>query len=379
MKSLDTWNWKEFHVGDVFTVIRGKSYWGKSVERTLGVESWPNGLPHVSKATSNNGIEYYVPYEDADKYTTYKGNCVTVPRFPGNSGNCAFYQNREFFCSDGINIVTNNAMNKYIGLFVGCLIGKAIEGKYNMSRTMSVDMLKDETIPLPVTYTGAPDYGLITEYMKEMEDQVISALKDTLDSIETNNIFDTSEMDSITNVEQKEFTVEELFNVKTGRVYTKGNIKTTLKEGDHAGVPHVARSTSDNGTDCYIPFSDSDEYVTYPGNCITVSSLPHEDGTCAFYQPEEFFCGTGVNVLTSDKITRESAIYLCNCINRSVVGRYGMSHVLGASALKSTVIRIPVTADGQPDYDLMSKYIGEREREFTDKLRETLQTSQETE
>lgn len=157
-----------------------------------------------------------------------------------------------------------------------------------------------------------------------------------------------------------EFKVKDLFSIQTGKAYNKNKIDTS-----DFGLPHISRATSNQGIDCYVPFEDARLYTTYQGNCITVSSIPyHLDGTCAFYQPNKFFCGVGVNILTSPRMNKHFALFICNCINNAVVGKYGMARSLGASMLKEEILLLPVDDNDQPDYDFMAQYIRQRENQI---------------
>ena len=168
--------------------------------------------------------------------------------------------------------------------------------------------------------------------------------------------------------EWEEFRVGELFSIETGKAYNKNKIDTA-----DFGLPHISRATSNQGIDCYAPFDDEVLYKVYQGNCITVSSIPyHLDGTCAFYQPNKFFCGVGVNILTSPRMNKHFALFICNCINNAVVGKYGMARSLGASMLKEETLLLPVDYNGQPDYEFMEQYIRERESQIIAGLQDVL-------
>ncbi|MBR5795609.1 MAG: restriction endonuclease subunit S [Erysipelotrichaceae bacterium] len=158
-----------------------------------------------------------------------------------------------------------------------------------------------------------------------------------------------------------EFYLGDLFSIQTGKAYNKN--KMNIAE---TGLRHISRATSNHGIDCYADIEDYDEYVKYEPNCVTVSSIPYLDGTCAFYQDKEFCCGVGVNILTSPRLNKYNALYFCNCINQAVVGKYGMARSLGSSSLKEEVIKLPITPDGLPDYDFMEKYIKQLYDDFAD-------------
>lgn len=171
--------------------------------------------------------------------------------------------------------------------------------------------------------------------------------------------------------EWAEFRVGDLFRIKTGKAYNKNKIDVADK-----GLRHISRATSNHGIDCYVNIDSIDDIVTYDGNCVTVSSIPYADGTCAFYQDKTFCCGVGVNIVTHDLMTPELGQFLCTCINHAVIGKYGMARSLSARMLSEEVINLPITPDGLPDYQFMHDYIAERESQIIAGLHNVLNQMQ---
>lgn len=171
--------------------------------------------------------------------------------------------------------------------------------------------------------------------------------------------------------EWAEFKIGELFRIKTGKAYNKNKIDVANK-----GLRHISRATSNHGIDCYINLDSIDGIVTYEGNCVTVSSIPYTDGTCAFYQDKTFCCGVGVNIITHELMTPELGQFLCTCINHAVVGKYGMARSLSARMLSEEIINLPITPDGLPDYQFMHDYIAERESQIIAGLHNVLNQMQ---
>lgn len=108
MLELSDRKWAEFKVGDIFTVITGKAYNKNKMNLS------ENGLRHISRATSNHGIDCYASMDDYDDYIKYEGNCITVSSIPyQKDGTCAFYQDKEFCCGVGVNILNSDWLNSH--------------------------------------------------------------------------------------------------------------------------------------------------------------------------------------------------------------------------------------------------------------------------
>lgn len=137
------------------------------------------------------------------------------------------------------------------------------------------------------------------------------------------------------------FTIESLFDVKRGGGETPGP----------SAVPYVTSSARNNGVTDYREL-----VATYPAGTLTVAC----DGSIgsSFWQSRPYAASSHVCVLTPrDKgITETSALFLCALIRQEAF-RYSFGRAWQLSAMKRTALRLPVTEDGEPDWELMGRYI----------------------
>ena len=327
MLQLSDREWAEFKVGDLFNIFCGK---------VTTVDKSGSKFPIVSACTTNNAI---IGYTD-DESKLLNGNCLTI----GQQTAFCTYQENKFVATNNVDVLVpiDIILNKNTGLFLCTVINNEINGKFNYGRKLSASRAVEVKINLPITQSGIPDYQFMHDYIAEREPDYSWATQ----CIEPN-----AEL-SLTDREWAEFRVGDLFNIKTGKAYNKNKINVADK-----GLRHISRATSNHGIDCYINLDSIDGIVTYEGNCVTVSSIPYTDGTCAFYQDKIFCCGVGVNIITHELMTPELGQFLCTCINHAVVGKYGMARSLSINMLKDEIINLPITQDGTPDYDFMERYI----------------------
>ena len=327
MLQLSDRDWAEFRVGDLFNVKTGKAY----NKNKIDVAEY--GLRHISRATSNHGIDCYINLDSIDGIVTYEGNCVTVSSIPYTDGTCAFYQDKTFCCGVGVNIITHELMTPELGQFLCTCINHEVVGKYGMARSLSINMLKDEILNLPITSDGLPDYQFMHDYIAEREPDYSWATQ----CIEPN-----AEI-SLTDREWAEFKVGEIFDIRIARGNDKGNLTVG---GD---IPFIGRSNCNNGFQGYYDAP----YIT-DGNCITLGMV----GTFrAYWQENNFAASQNILTIRERNLNKYIALFICNIIEHAIEGKYSYGHSIKASTFKDTIINLPITQDGLPDYDFMERYI----------------------
>ncbi len=139
------------------------------------------------------------------------------------------------------------------------------------------------------------------------------------------------------------FSFEQLFDIKKGKRLTKDDMTA--------------------GTTAYIGATEANNGVTariankplHPAGTITVSY----DGSVgeAFYQPEPFWASDAVNVFYPRfELSREVALFLVTLI-RLEKFRYNYGRKWGLKTMKKSILRLPVDANGTPDFDAMATLV----------------------
>lgn len=153
---LNISSWKMFTFSKVFKFARGK--------RLISIDQSPGEIAYISSTKEKNGIDNYII--PPDFMTIYK-NALTI----NNSGSVGyvFYHDYEFVCSDHCTVLTINdkKLNPYLAIFIKPIV-EAIRVKYNFAREISDMRLKKETILLPTTNEGNPDWVWIENYIKSL-------------------------------------------------------------------------------------------------------------------------------------------------------------------------------------------------------------------
>ena len=327
MKQIDTKQWKEFIIKDLFTVKRPSA---------RSQANYNDGdIPFVASGNFNNGVLKYLEPKKGEILDA--GNCITVSPIDGSS----FYQEDDFLGRGGagssIILLYNPNLNLYNGYFIATEI-RTVCRKYAYSDMANKDTIGAEKIKLPVDETGNPDFSYMESYMKNLELAVSTSLTD-LQSAKKSDISGTLDISS-----WKLFQLSELFNVQKGKRLTKAD----MKDGK---IRFIGASAINNGITAYI---SNDEHL-HPQNTITLSY----NGSIgeAFYQDEMFWASDDVNVLYPKfEMNREMAFFIIPLL-KTAGKRYAFIDKWKKEDMEKSKIPLPVDKDGNPDYKYMENYI----------------------
>lgn len=160
-KKVDTREWGEFRVGEMFDIKRPAA---RSEKKYCEGE-----INYVSSGAFNNGVANKLmplPNELLDR-----GGCITVSPLDGSS----FYQEEDFLGRGGsgasISILYNSHLNRNNALFICSVIRSSANG-FGYTDLLNGENLKSLTIKLPMDKTGQPDWGYMEEYMRKVEERV---------------------------------------------------------------------------------------------------------------------------------------------------------------------------------------------------------------
>lgn len=125
MGKIDTSEWKEFRVGELFTQERGKEKAPKQNE--------PGDCPLIQETNNNNGFDrMVVPTK------IIKGNSITVSI---NYAQNVFYQADDFCASVNIAVLRNNHLNRYNSQFVCSVLRNADLRLFEFARHYSTSSI----------------------------------------------------------------------------------------------------------------------------------------------------------------------------------------------------------------------------------------------
>lgn len=142
----------------------------------------------------------------------------------------------------------------------------------------------------------------------------------------------------------KPFALQDLFDIRKGQRLTKANMLP-------GKLAYVGASDTSNGVTARIGQSS-----IHQGGTISVSY----NGSVAeaFYQPEPYWATDDVNVLYPKgfKLTPAAALFVCTII-RLEKYRFNYGRKWHLDRMRESVVRLPFTTQGNPDWSYMTRYI----------------------
>ena len=159
-----------------------------------------------------------------------------------------------------------------------------------------------------------------------------------------------------------EFKYKEVFNrIEQGR---------RLKKDDQIDgtIPFVMSGTTNAGVVNYI----SNPVASFPKNAITIDIFGN-----TFYRNYAFGAGDDTGVYWNDAIAYSSnaMLFFAVAMQKSMMGRFSYGKKLRSSQSEDFTMHLPVTDDGEIDFDFMDSFIAELEAERVAELAAYLKAS----
>lgn len=277
MGKIDTSEWKEFRVGELFEACLSKD----DIQPKDFVEG---KIPLVSSGKENNGI---IAFVEDEKARLWEKNTLTIDMFGK-----VFYQESPYFAvSHGrVNILLPKiSMTKGCLQFIGCAIEKVASQKYAFNEMCTGTKVLKNNIKLPSTPDGAPDWAYMESYMANLETKVA-------DSLTMLQAAKDTERKKVDKREWGEFHLYDIFSISMGNKFDRSK----MCEVDE-GINFVGRSALTNGVACAVTSVEDKKGNTvqpYPAGDITIA-LGGSIGA-AFVQDREFYTSQNVCVLHTD-------------------------------------------------------------------------------
>lgn len=330
MKTLQQCNWKQFRIEEIFDV-KGTITTHPSVLVEKGK------TPRITCAATNNGLDGFYYNEP-----TEHGNVLTV-----DSATIGFvsYQESAFIATDHVEklVPKHKSFNRHIALFIKECIDKAKDNKFGYGYKFSQGRIKRQTIMLPSTPEGTPDYTFMEEYMRQKEQTILAKYK-----VHISNMLDNQSLiggGKSSNVNWKEFYFTDVFtDIQRGK---------RLKRADHSNgkMPYVSSTALCNGVDGFVGNTES---VNIFSNCITIANSGSVGS--AFFHSYEFVASDHVTKLQNEEVSKYAYLFMLPIINR-LAEKYSFNREINDKRIKRERFVLPATPEGTPDFAYMDAYM----------------------
>ena len=332
MKTLNTSNWKEFRIGDLFDISTGS---------LLRIKEVPFGdIPRISVKSDNNGILGYYDTENISE-ARHIENFVSV-NFFGN----AFYHPYKASLEMKVHCLRlkNKEFTERLGLYLVSALNKVFsQQNYSYGEQLSSSDLKNKElyIKIPATPSGEPDWDFMERYIAELEEEVIlhqERLHRQLESSQPPNCECGGETSDTSR--WKEFNMREYFDFHKGTKVTKFD----RVPGD---LPLISASNKNNGVTEYV----GNDLPTY-SNSISVNAFGqsfYHDGVCAGTDSVFFF--------VNDEISARSKLFVAAVISNALNGKFSFGKTFSKRDAENLAVFLPSTLFDEPDWAFMERYI----------------------
>lgn len=156
--------WRDFPLQALFDIKKGR--------RVTKADRIPGPTRFVGASESNNGITDFAALDPI-----FPAGTLTVV-YNGNSVGNAFYQDRDYFACDDVNVlVPKIPMSRWVQLFIGAII-KHGRSRFTYGYKWTLARMNATTVRLPVDSKGRPDWKYMESFMKGLP---FSAAVDAVD------------------------------------------------------------------------------------------------------------------------------------------------------------------------------------------------------
>ncbi|CAH1231313.1 Type I restriction-modification system, restriction endonuclease [Vibrio harveyi] len=306
---------------DIFNVTYGSKF-----DMNKMSSSEDSTIAFVSRSSKNNGIVGYV--DPVEGVAALKPGSITVT-LGGTYVLSAFLQERPFYTGQNVAVLTPKFdLSREQKLFYCVCITKN-RFRYSAFGREANRTLKDLEVPHFDDFPSWVNDTNLSEYANA-DAALVKTEKKVLDSVSS----------------WKEFTLEELFEIKKGKRLTKAKMLS-------GKTPFIGSTDSNNG----LTNSVGQEAI-HKGNVITINY----NGSVgeAFYQPKDFWASDDVNVLYPRKKYFEDfnqyiALFIIPIIRLNKF-KFSYGRKWHMDRMKETKIVLP-TKNGKLDLKLMKYYI----------------------
>lgn len=335
--NLNVDEWKEFYLGKLFDIRKGK--------RLTAADQEDGNNNYIGAIDSNNGVANHI-----GQAPIHEGNTISLS-YNGSVGE-AFYQFEPYWATDDVNALYSyyDDFNQYIGLFIATVLRKE-KYKFSYGRKWTLENMNVSIIKLPIQHNAdgtpyidsnhiysedgyVPDWQFMEDYMKSLHHKPLTT-KNTVGNGLALNVD-----------EWKYFYLKNICDISMGN-----KMDWSAMTMDNPEVNFVGRSADDNGVAGKVDIVDG--VKPYDSGCITVA-LGGSLGA-AYVQNEKFYTSQNVSVLKfEDSVSDGTKLFIsCLIMNESKYKYFPFGRELNTHIRTDFGFTLPIkhNPDGTPYID----------------------------
>lgn len=324
MRMLDTGDWRPFRIGNLFSVEKGT--------RLTKTRMVAGDIAFVGASAMNNGITARI----ANREHVFDAGAITVC-YNGSVGE-SFYQAEPFWASDDVNVLIPKGNPSVEARLFMLPVLREAGRRYGFTDKWRQEVMREDSIPLPSTVDGLPDWKYMSDYMTDVLEESSSIVDELCDVNLRDRRIDSSAWGT--------FTISDLFVVQKGTRLTRAN----MIPGD---LPFIGATLENNGVTARI----GNRGHIHPGGTLTVAYNGQKAMGKAFWQPKPFWASDDVNVLYPKFELDEQIALFLQPVFWEAGHAFSYDDKWNKTAMEQTTLTLPVRADGSPDWGYMQRFM----------------------
>lgn len=352
--------YKMFRIGALFVKLKTKYFGcGARYSDISNVKTGEYCVPVTSAKRGDNGI---CRWAKQGQFQTHK-NVISVVYNGAIAAGLVYYQpfNVSSLTDSYLIGLRNSRLDECSGLYLACAIQKVTKAKYSREKKAVWSRVKEEFIELPVTDSGNPDYEYMASYIANIRGEYLAKLDACTAELGLDNVIisdaDIATLSRVVNTTP--FRVGSLFDVINNPQLDK---KFFLFD-KAAKYPYFTRTENNNGVLGYVEYLDETHKIR--GNSLAVGMISMK----FHYMPHDFYAGQFTKTLIPkfNEFDELIAMYFITELNARSEYYQGYLVREFASRVKDTLLNLPATDKGEPDYEYMRSYIRVQQKQVLGK------------
>lgn len=364
---------KEFLIKNLFNIINNPQ-----LDKENFIFSERAKYPYFTRTENNNGIYGYVKYFDDDHLIP--GNSLAV----GMISMQFHYMQHDFYAGQFTKTLIPKFMrfNENLAMYFIAILNKHSEYYQSYLVRYFKEKISETVVKLPVIEHADPnheytvddiDWQYMEDRIKELEADRIKELEAYLKSTNLDDYELTDEDKKVlslsrkstpnehgsletdcedgTTIGFKKFRIGSLFDIHPTKAYKLKNRELFATIGN---TPVLSNSSTNNGIGGYCGLEPTEE-----GKIITFSDTTTGADTM-FYQTDPFIGYShvqGMYPYNSSVWNDKRYLYLISAIRKSAGSGWSYAVKFNRALVCELMVELPVTSDGNPDFDYMERYI----------------------